>query len=518
MNRPLIAFVFLLLAGCVNLPELRKPAPDLPAAWSSSPAPEPAAEGHVASPSPPGRRWPEGPDEGKRPGESDKATAPDAVQLKADLTLPPDWWQLYADPALNALVAEVLANNTDLRLAAARIEEVRGNLGLARADRYPAVDAQAGAGRSRNTEAGRNPPPATGGPIANNLHVGLVAGYEVDLWGRLREADAAVRAELLASQYGREVVRRSLIDQAVRGWLGLRALDARLDLARQTLDNRREALALHKLRLDAGLTSELTVRQAEAETAAVEADLAQLTQAIRLQEHALAILAGRSPRQLTEGPLPRGSALPTEPPAVPSGLPSDLLVRRPDIRQAEQQLAAADARIAQVRAAIYPRLSLSANLGSESKALADLFSGPATVWGLAANLTQALYNAGRTEAAMQAAAARREQALLGYEQTVRQAFREVLDALVAHRQARLLTEAEASRATALRRAIELADLRYRNGVSNYLEVLDAQRSLYQTEQGRIEAHRARLTAVADLIGALGGGWREPKPSALNAEK
>ena len=194
------------------------------------------------------------------------------------------------------------------------------------------------------------------------------------------------------------------------------------------------------------------------------------------------------------------------PPAIPAGLPSDLLQRRPDLRQAEQNLLASQARIREAGAAIYPNLSLTANLGTESKALADLFSGPAGIWGLAAGLSQTLFNAGRTEAAVQAAGARQDQALIAYEQAVQVAFKEVLDALVAHRQAREIGLAEADRTTALKRAAELADLRFQNGVSNYLEALDARRNLFQAEQGGIEARRAQLAATADLFKALGGGW------------
>jgi multidrug efflux system outer membrane protein len=212
-----------------------------------------------------------------------------------------------------------------------------------------------------------------------------------------------------------------------------------------------------------------------------------------------------------EDALARGKTLDTlaPPPTVPANLPSDLLVRRPDIRQAEQRLAGAEARVLVTKSAIYPSLSLTANLGMESKSLSNLFSGPAAIWGIGASLVQTLYNAGRTEAALQGDAARQEQALLAYEQTLRSAFKEVLDALVAARQAREVEAAESRRAQALSRAAELAGLRYQNGVANYLEVLDAQRSLYQAQQNRIDAHRAGLAASAALFKALGGGWLPP---------
>jgi multidrug efflux system outer membrane protein len=217
---------------------------------------------------------------------------------------------------------------------------------------------------------------------------------------------------------------------------------------------------------------------------------------------------GRDPRALMQASVTRGAGLfqLALPPAIPSGLPSDLLLRRPDLRQAEQKLLSSQARIREAGAAIYPNLSLTAHLGSESKALSDLFTSPASIWGLAAGISQTIFNAGRTEAAVNAAGARQDQALIAYEQAVQTAFKEVLDALISHRQARETGTAEAERTKALKRAAELADLRFQNGVSNYLEVLDARRNLFQAEQGGIEARFAQLVATANLFKAMGGGW------------
>lgn len=454
---PLVAL--LALSGCVTLPELKWPTFDTP------------------------------------------TTAVAAVQV------PADWWTAYDDPALDALTREALDHNADLRLAAARVDEARANLGLAEGARYPTVQAGLGASRNRATELGSFPPPT---PISNKFQVGLQAAYEVDWWGQYRSAGKAAQADLLASEMGREVVRSTLTATVANTWFNLSTLDAQLRLADQTLANRRDWLAMQKLRLQVGDISDLELSQAEAELASVEASRAQFVRAVARQETALAVLLGRSPRQLAEAQPQRGDSQ-AKVPEVPAGLPSDLLARRPDIRQAEASLIAADARIEEAQAAIYPSLSLTANLGSESKALADLFSGPATVWGLAASLAQTLYNAGRTEAALQGAAARREQALIGYEQTVRQAFKETLDALVAVRQTREQAEAEARREAAQRRAAELAELRYRNGVSSHIEVLDAQRNLYLAEQNRLDADLARLTASVDLFRALGGGTRTDRP-------
>ncbi|MEW5769692.1 MAG: efflux transporter outer membrane subunit [Pseudomonadota bacterium] len=468
MRKSLIALALLSLTGCANVPELRMPKFDLPAAWKQAQAP---------------------------------------AATEAARPLASDWWKAYGDARLDALVDEALTHNADLRLAAARIEEARASLGLARASQAVQAQATADVNRERRTQVGAMP--ASGNPANNTYQVQVQAAYELDLWGRYREASNAARAQLLASEYGREVVRISLAGGVAQGYFALRALDAQLALVAQTRENRLAAVELQKQRLNAGVSSELELRQAEAELAALDASRAQLTQAVQQQELALAVLVGRNPRGLMEDGIARGSALQAlgEPPAIPVGLPSDLLARRPDLRQAEQNLLATHARIKEAKAALYPDLTLTAYLGSESKALSDLFSGPAAIWGLGAGLVQTLLNGNRTEEELKARDARQTQALIAYEQAVRQAFREVLDALVAHRQARELAEAEGRRAEALHGALELADLRYRNGLTNYLTVLDAQRNALQAELNRIEARRAQLSASADLAKALGGGWQ-----------
>lgn len=459
----LLALAFALaLAGCVQLPELKQPAPDLPKAW------------------------------------------PATTERGADLAAA-DWWSVYADPALDKLIAEALASNSDIRLAAARVEEARAALGMADANRYPSLNLQTSGSRSKLSERGVNPVP--GDTVNNSYKASFQAAYELDLWGRYRNASEAARADLLATEYAAQVVRASLAASVARAWFALSALDAQRQLAMETQANRRDALNLVRLRLEGGLANELELRQAEAELAGIEATLAQLTRQARSQELALAVLLGREPRRLAEDNVARAGATGAIPPAVPAGLPADLLLRRPDLRQAEQNLLAAQARMRETRAAIFPDLTLTAYLGSESKALTDLFSSQAGVWGLTASIVQALFNAGRTQAAVQATAARQEQLLAAYEKGVRNAFREVLDALVTHRQAREAGEAETRRVAALAKATDLAALRHENGLTGYLELLDARRNLFQARANDIEARRAQLAAVADLALALGGGWR-----------
>ncbi|HNQ05441.1 MAG TPA: efflux transporter outer membrane subunit [Thiobacillaceae bacterium] len=472
MHKTVLSVLTLLaLVGCVNVPSLRQPELDLPGTWGG---PVQAEGSHSRLPA-------------------------------------PDWWKSFGDAQLDALVEEALTHNTDIRMAAANIEEARANLGMTLADE--GVQAQGTVDVKRTRRSQRGSMPAPGSPINDSFQFQLQAAYELDLWGRLREASEAARADLLASEYAREVVRTSLIGDVAQAYFSLRALDAQLDLVEQTLGNRRAAEDLQRLRLEAGVASELDMRQAQAERAALEANRAQLTQTIGQQELALAVLVGRSPRALVQDGVTRGQSLQAlqglvEPPAIPVGLPSQLLQRRPDLRQAEQRLRAAHARIREAKAAVYPDLELSAYLGSESKALANLFSGPAAVWGVGVGIVQSILNGGRTQAALDIRDAQQTQALLAYEQTARQAFREVLDALIVHRQAREQAQAEDRRSAALGSSLNIAELRYRNGLTSYLTVLDAQRNLLQADLNRIEARRAQLVAAASLAKALGGGWQD----------
>lgn len=476
---PLVAC--LSLSGCFNLPELRRLVPDLPSHFPEQSTPATA----------------------KSTGEAVKPESKPAATTPRPL---PPWWQAYQDPTLDALMEEALAHNSDLAQAIARMDEARANLGLARGAQYPYVSASLDASRSRRSQ--RTATPVPGSAVNNNYGLGLAASYELDLWGRLSRATEAARADLLASEYGKEVVRLALSDQLARSYFELLALDARLALSRETAENQRLRIGLLEKRLSAGLGSDLEIIQAQAELATVEADQAQLDRQVHAQENALGLLLGRSPRQLQEDQVKRAAgrlqALPLPPP-VAAGLPSELLLHRPDLRQAEAQLAAADARIAELRAAVFPSISLTAGLGTESSSLSNLFSSPATTWNLGASLLQTVFNASRTERAIEAAAARREQQLIAYESGIRQAFGEVLDALVAHRQARERREAEERRVEALSRAYHLAQRRQEVGSIGYLEVLDAQRQLYQAQASRIDALREQLAVVSLLYKALGGG-------------
>jgi multidrug efflux system outer membrane protein len=423
------------------------------------------------------------------------------------------FWTLFDDPQLTALVEEALANNRDLRVAIARIEEARANLRVARSVLYPSLDANAGASRNRRSEATelRQGPPF----ISTTYNAGLLAAYEVDLWGKAAAGRDAAGASLLATRYAAEAVRLSLAAQVATTYFTLRGLDADLQLTRQTLATREENVRLQTSRAAAGVISELDLRFAEAERATVAAVVPPLERAVAQTEAALALLAGRSAKAVFVPQITRGRVLDEKAvaPEVPAGLPSDLLARRPDVRRAEAELLAASARTAEARAQYFPSLTLTASFGGESSDLADLFTAPARVWSVAASLLQPIIGIRRIEAQVDAAASRREQAALGYQQAVVAALRDVHDALVTHRTARASFDAQDERRNKQADVLRLAELRYKNGYSSYLEVLDAQRNLLDAQRARLDALRERQSAIVDLYKALGGGW-SPESVAL----
>ncbi len=415
------------------------------------------------------------------------------------------WWRIYEDGQLEQVVDEALKGNADLLVAAARIDEARALLGEARSFFAPRIDAQGSAARQRNSERTAFSPP--GVPNEFSTYRGaLNVSYELDLFGRLSAGEAAARAELEASEASREAVRLALAAQVAKSYFALRSLDEQVVLTRKTVALREDALALQRRRLQGGVISEFELRQLEAETAIVRAQLPPLERDREREEVALSVLLGRSPRQVFEGTIKVKEAVDESPgpPAVPSGLPSELLLRRPDLVEAERRLAAANARIGVARAEMFPSISLTGALGYESSSLSNLFSGPALIWSLAAAVTQPIFAGGRLEARSEAAKARERAALAQYEQAIRSAFGEVRTALIAQSRARESYDAESARAVALTQSLRLARLRYDNGVASQLDVIDAERGLLAAQIARVEALRAHRAAVADLFRALGG--------------
>lgn len=464
MRKYLILLMPVLLASCSTGPEYQRPEAELPAAWSGAPA-----------------------NAVKAPGER--------------------WWALYRDPALDKLVDEALAQNRDLARAAARVDEARALAGVADAQRWPTVNANAQRDRVRSSERSSFPLPPTVPLERNNYRAQLNVSYELDLWGRLSSASRAARAELLATQSAQDTIRIALTAGVVQSYYALQSFDGQIEATRRSLALREDNLRLQRIRRDAGLIGDFDLRQLEAEVAAARAQLPALERARAAQESALAVLLGRSPKDISTGTIARSTDRVEPPlPVVPDGLPSDLLLRRPDIVEAEQRLIAANARISVVRANLFPNIALTGFLGSESAALTDLFTGPARIWQLAFALAQPIFQGGRLFREVEVVEARERQAIAGYQKTVQEAFREVRDGLSGQARSREVFEAETARAAALREALRLARIRYENGLVSQLEVLDAERNLLGAELNRLEALRSQRAAVADLVRALGGGW------------
>ena len=418
------------------------------------------------------------------------------------------WWTIYEDAVLERLVEEALLANMDLFVAVARVDEARALLAQTEADRRPYVDATLDADRRRaseNTGAFLTP----GGPvIRNNIRATVNASYEFDLWDRLRNATVAARADLLAAEAARDTVRIALTAQVAQSYFTLRALDAQIQVSRRSIEVRERSLELQRQRVAAGVLAELDLRQVEAEIAAVRAQLAPLEGARAREEAALAVLLGRGPRAIMEEVVAANqhAMLTQPPPLVPAGLPSELLLRRPDIIEAEQRLEAANTRVAIARVAHFPSIALTGYLGWESATLGALFNSPAAIWNMAAALAQPIYAGGRLRAELDAATARERQALARYQGVVQGAFRDVRAALATQAQARATYEAEQTRVAALEESVRLARLRYEGGLSSQLELLDAERQLLAAEINRVDALRIQHAAIANLMQALGGGW------------
>jgi multidrug efflux system outer membrane protein len=431
----------------------------------------------------------------------------EAAGASASSTAGEQWWSLFGDPVLNALVEEAWRHNYDVAAAAARILEAEAALGVTDSDRYPIITAE-GAGSRTSTSEATDAPLFGGVPrVQNTVRLTLNASYEVDIWGKYRRASDAARAQLLAAQAARDTVLLTLTAEVAQQYFNLLATDAQVQVLQEVLQSRVDSLALLRLRAGNGLVSDYVIRQAEAESFAVRA---QLAGALKLQDNlqaALAILLGRSPREVMQRQFTRGSVVALHSLWVPDGLPSELLLRRPDIQEAEQLLLAEDARIAVARAEFFPSISLTAYFGSASSTLGELFSGPAGIFHYALGLSQPIFNAHRLRFSLRAAEARREQAVAAYQKAVASAFGDVRTALSAQTAARDALKAETERFASLQEAQRLANLRYEGGIASRLEVLDADRQLLQAQLARVDAENAQRAAVVNLFKALGGGWK-----------
>ena len=463
------ALGLLTLAGCAVGPDYKRP---------DSPLPDQFNEAREASP-------------------ADQPTAP----------MQKEWWTLFQDATLNNLVDQALAHNTDMLLAVARVEEADALAREAGAAQFPQINGNLGSSRTQASTRTATPTPAGTPRLRDDRSASLSTAFEIDVWGRLRRASEAARAQALASHYAQDTVQLSLAGLVASNYLALRAYDAELAVTQETVASREASLKIVKVRQDAGLVSPVDLHQAESSLAAAQAQLAGLRQQRALAEHQIALLVGTPGLTVPPGDIRQ---LPL-PPVPPAGLPSSLLQARPDVRQAEETLVSANAQIGVVKATLYPTITLTGSLGSESKALSDLFTSAASTWALGLNLVMPLLDAGRHSAQVDQASARQKQAVASYQKTVQTAFKEVNDALVTLRESGEKEKAQAIQAEAAKKVLELTQYRYEAGYSGYLELLDAQRSANDAQLNYLNSRQTRLTSTVDLFKSLGGGWKDNSP-------
>jgi multidrug efflux system outer membrane protein len=410
------------------------------------------------------------------------------------------WWQIFGDPVLQDLIKEAIQQNYDLRVAAARILDARAQVTIARSFQFPELNAS-GIAEYSNIQ-GAVVPQLGEAVVAQG---GIDLSFEIDFWGRFRRGSEAARADLLASEAARRVVLVTLISDVASFYFNLRDLDQELEISRQTLDSRTESLRLIKMRERGGVAALIDVRQAEILVAQAGQAVPDTERQIAQTENALAVLLGRNPDAVPRGrPLGQQLALPI----LPTGFPSTLLERRPDIVQAEAQLAAATARIGVAKSDYFPRVFLTGSAAAGALWVNSSWAGPQGLFAIGPSFTMPIFNWGRTGAGVDAAQARTQAALEQYRLTLVQAFREVADALVEHRKRQEFRVQQEALTVAARDTTQLANMRYRGGVASYLEVLDSERQLFDAELGVVRTYRDELVAVVRLYKALGGGWQE----------
>jgi multidrug efflux system outer membrane protein len=410
------------------------------------------------------------------------------------------WWALYQDQTLNDLIAKALQNNTDIKLSVARIEEADAVMQEVGAALFPQVDLNLNGNRSRVTAVGANPVLIN---PRSNYKGQLGTSFELDFWGKLQRAKESARAQALSSRYAKETVKLSLTGLVASNYLVLRSLDSQISLTQANLKSRDESLGLTKRRLEGGVSSALDVYQAEVASANMRAQLAELSRLRALSLHQLAVLTGVLDLNVAVADI---NAMPV-PPTPPAGLPSSLLEARPDVRQAEQLMVAANANIGVAKAALYPTISLTASLGGESMALGDILKSAARIWTGGLNLYLPIFDSGKNNARIAQASAKEKQALASYESAIQNAFREVNDALVNLRQNTARENALNLSQTSAKNALNVSENRYKSGYSGYLDVLDAQRVYNDSALAFIQSRQARLAATVSLFKALGGGWQ-----------
>ena len=429
-------------------------------------------------------------------GSETPASAPSLADAK--------WFEVFDDATLKQLVTTALERNFDVRIAAERVLQARAQLTGVRSNQFPSIDANASFTGTRGSSAGR----AVFIPRGTNLDVsytqaGFTLNWELDVWGRLRRLTESARAQYLASEEARHGVITTLVSDVSATYFALRELDLELEIAGKTRGIAEDSLRLTNLRHDQGAATGLDVHQAEQFLYTATSQIAAITRDLGQTENALSLLLGNSP-----GDIARGKALVDlkPPPQVPAGLPSALLERRPDIRQAERMLISANAQIGVARAQYFPRISLTGLLGAESRSLTDLFTGPARSWNLVSGATAPIFNAGRIRSEVRYSEAQQREMVISYEKTIQNAFREVSDGLIGYRRTVEQRTQQELLVQAVRETERLSTARYKGGLDSYLQVLDSERNLFREELALAKLRQQELVSIVQLYRALGGGW------------
>ncbi|MFZ2447876.1 MAG: efflux transporter outer membrane subunit [Syntrophobacteraceae bacterium] len=413
-----------------------------------------------------------------------------------------DWWKQFGDPVLDSLIAEAVANNKDVKIAAANIEQAAGVLMQTRAPLFPQASYSFNATRERLSGLNATPVPSTVPNPQSSFQLLGGANWEIDLWGRIRRLTESARASLYASEEARRGVILSLVASVATSYIQLRTLDEQLDIANRTLGIYAESVRLFELKFQHGQVSAMTVEQARSQYETAAAAIPPIKSQTVLAENGLSILLGRNP-----GPIERGKALSgLTLPAVPAGLPSQLLERRPDIAQAEQNLVAANAQIGAAKALYFPTISLTGAVGAASSDLTNLFQGPARVWSYAGSITGPIFTAGAIAGQVKQAEAARKSALLAYENAIQNSFRDVENTLSSQKELTDQLQAQGRLVTALKEYDRLAWMLYNGGYTQYLTVLDAEGQLFPAELNFAQTHGSLLASVVNIYQAMGGGW------------
>ena len=434
------------------------------------------------------------------PGTYRGAIPQEATQPAAESIGDQKWWEVFQDPQLQDLIHTALQQNYDVRIAATRILQAQAQVGITRADQLPTISGGVEAVNQRSARSKFFPAFET-----SSNQVDLSLAWELDFWGKYRRATESARANLLATQWARQAVISTLVSDVAAAYFQLRELDLELEISRRTLASRRDSLQLTQTLASGGATSMLDVRQAEQLVFTAAETIPDLERRIEQQENFLSILLGNNP-----GPITRGTKLTEQPhaPEIPAGLPSSLLERRPDIRQAEAQLIAANAQIGVAKAAYFPQITLTASGGYQSSALTSLFTGPAGLWSFAGSLVQPIFTGGRIRSNVKFTEARQQEAALVYQQAIQQAFRGVSDALVEYRKDREFREQQEQLTFSVQDAARLSGTRYRGGATSYLEVLTNETNYFDAELGLAQAQLNELLGLVRIYRNLGGGWQE----------